>query len=261
MEQAEQMLFSFAGISSVLRTAILVGRPLFAGVCHDLITRAYVEPLAAEGGRLPSGRGLESRNKQDGQRSGRGRSPLCNRNPQYINMIKNTSLLLIGALVAATSTSSWALDKAEQASRGAVDERDRKFITEAAQGGLLEVFVGKLTEQKTQNAEIKRLGGMLVKDHGKANEELRKLAEARGVTVPMESDRKHADVFHKIATEEGEKFDRAFVSELDKAHREDIALFEKEASEGTDPELKAFASKTLPTLQAHESHIKAVEGK
>ena len=45
--------------------------------------------------------------------------------------------------------------------------------------------------------------------------------------------------------------DRAYISAMVKDHKEDIAEFEKEASSGSDPNIKAFAAKTLPTLKEH----------
>jgi putative membrane protein len=174
-------------------------------------------------------------------------------------MTKHTIIMAISAAFACAPL-SWAVDKAVKAAGGALDDRDRKFLTEAAQGGMFEVSAGKLTDDHTSNPAIKQLGGMLEKDHAKANDELKQIAQQRGATLPAEIDRKHGDIIHKLANESGDKFDKTFVGELDKAHKDDITLFEKESAETQDPQLREFANRTLPVLRSHQDHLRAEGG-
>ena len=46
-------------------------------------------------------------------------------------------------------------------------------------------------------------------------------------------------------------FDRVYMQDMSKDHRTDVAEFRREANRGADPDVQAFASKTLPTLEDH----------
>jgi predicted outer membrane protein len=46
-------------------------------------------------------------------------------------------------------------------------------------------------------------------------------------------------------------FHRAYIADLLKDHREVVAAFKREANAGQNPDIKEFASKTLPTLEEH----------
>jgi putative membrane protein len=169
--------------------------------------------------------------------------------------------MIVTAALCVTSPVLQAAENPTKANSGALDAKDRKFVTEAAQGGMQEVAVGKLATEKGTTPEVKKIGEMLVKDHSTANAELKKLATAKGVELPAELDREHSAVHHKLASQEGEKFDKEFVAAMDKDHKEDIAKFQAASKDLTDPELRAFAAKQLPVLEKHEQHVQMLEGK
>jgi putative membrane protein len=95
----------------------------------------------------------------------------------------------------------------------------------------------------------------MVDDHSKANDELMQLATTKGMAVPKEMKKIHRDMIDKLSKSSGAAFDKAYVDEMVKDHVKDVSAFRKEAKEGKDPEVKAWASKTLPTL---EDHLKMV---
>lgn len=66
----------------------------------------------------------------------------------------------------------------------ALSAQDKKFADAAATGGMMEVMLGQLASSNASNATVKSLGAMMVKDHGKANDELKKWASASGYTLP-----------------------------------------------------------------------------
>jgi putative membrane protein len=135
---------------------------------------------------------------------------------------------------------------------------DKKFVKEAAIGGLLEVELGKLAQEKGSSDAVKQFGQRMVTDHGKANEELKEAATKSGYTVPASLDSKHQSKIDKLSKLSGPDFDRAYVKDMVKDHQEDIRKFQAEADNGTDPQLKSFASKTLPVLQEHMQAIKDI---
>jgi putative membrane protein len=134
-----------------------------------------------------------------------------------------------------------------------VSRSDTKFMKEAAMGGMLEVELGRLAVQNAASDQVKQFGQRMVDDHGKANDELKSLAQAEGVSLPTELDAKHAREVQKFQKLTGAQFDREYMKMMVEDHHKDIKAFEHEAKRGDDPEVKAFADKTLPTLKEHLS--------
>ena len=104
----------------------------------------------------------------------------------------------------------------------------------------------------------KSIGEMMVTDHAKANANLTKVATAKGVKLPDKLDKKHAMMVDKMTKLSGKEFDTAYVSEMVEDHKKDVAEFEKAANELSDPDLKAFAKETLPTLKKHLEKIEQI---
>lgn len=128
-----------------------------------------------------------------------------------------------------------------------LDSQDRDFMMEAAKGGMAEVDMGKMAENKGQSADVKNFGKMMVTDHSKANRELMNLAQKKGLKL---------DTRHPMEKMSDTNFDQSYMDAMVKDHKKDIAAFEKEAQKGKDADVKAWASNTLPTLK---KHLKAAE--
>lgn len=144
------------------------------------------------------------------------------------------------------------------ANRMPLSKDDSMFVMKAAVGGMLEVQSGTTAQQNGMNGRVKNFGTMLVNDHTKANNELMAIASARGIIPPAElpaDKKKHLDDMAKM---KGKSFDSHFISMMTTDHKQDIADFEKQANSGTDPELKAFAAKTLPVLKMHLDSVQAL---
>lgn len=162
------------------------------------------------------------------------------------------------ALLAQTTTGTTADDRrtTASASGAGMDDAglariDRKFVEKAAIGGIAEVEKGKLATDKAASDEVKSFGKHLVDDHAKANDELKSVASGKGFTVPAETDAKQRAKMEKLSALSGTEFDRAFTKQMVKDHKATVRLFEKQAKRGQDPELRAFAEKTLPKLREH----------
>ncbi len=135
---------------------------------------------------------------------------------------------------------------------------DREFVNKAACGGMLEVKLGELAQQKASAADIKEFGRKMVDDHGKANAELKQLAQSKNITCPAELVGDEIKMCDKLTALSGDDFDKQYISCMIKDHKEDISDFEKEAKDGKDAETKAWAAKTLPTLKSHYELIQQV---
>ena len=163
------------------------------------------------------------------------------------------SSLKIHSLLAAAGVS---LVCGALAQGAAVPAPDRAFAEKAAAGGAAEVEGGKVAEQRASSDKVKQFGARMVQDHGKANEELKQIAGGKGLQLPSAPDAHHQQEMARLQKLSGAEFDRAYMDHMVKDHKKDIAEFRKQASSGKDPEIKAFAAKTLPTL---EEHLKMAE--
>lgn len=138
---------------------------------------------------------------------------------------------------------------------------DSKFVMMAAMGGMAEVEMGRLAAQKGASDEVRQFGQRMVDDHSKANEELMRVASSKGMTPPTTLDAKHQAAMQKLSALSGEKFDKEYVKMMVGDHKKDVSEFQKEASRGADPDIKAFAASTLPTLQGYLQMIQRINDK
>jgi putative membrane protein len=138
---------------------------------------------------------------------------------------------------------------------------DRAFVMEAGLGGLAEVELGRLAAQKGQSADVKKFGQRMVTDHSKVNAELEKLAASKGITLPKEMNAEQMAEHAKLAKLSGAEFDREYMTLMVADHDKDVAAFLDEAKDGSDPDIKSFAAKTLPTLQEHQRMAKEIKAK
>jgi len=148
----------------------------------------------------------------------------------------------------------------EQAGMGSLNSKDHDFIMEAAMGGLMEVELGRVAAQQGTSDAVKQFGQRMVDDHSKANTELMTLAQSKGITLPTALDDKHRNELTKLSAMTGAEFDRAYSKMMLSDHKKDVSEFEKQSTRGADPDLKAFATQTLPTLQEHLQMARALPG-
>lgn len=175
------------------------------------------------------------------------------------NLLNRLSAVALGALAAgcgaalaqSTTMPPPATAGASAARVDALSRGDRKFMEEAAHGGLAEVEHGKLAAQRASHPQVKEFAQRMVQDHVKANDELKTIAAARGITPPATLDRKHQRRMEKLRRLGGAEFDRAYMQQMVDDHKETVSLFEKQAKAGKDGDLKSFAIKTLPALNEH----------
>ena len=127
--------------------------------------------------------------------------------------------------------------------------KDKTFMTKAAKGGMMEVAMGKLAEQNGQSDDVKSFGKRMVTDHSKANDELKSIAQQKGIKLPTK--------------EPSEKWssDKAYMNMMVKDHEKDLAEFQAEAKDGSDPDVKNFADKTAKVVQEHLDLAKETQGK
>ena len=161
----------------------------------------------------------------------------------------------------------------------AVAAADMDFITRAAEGGMKEVEVGKLAQSRAADSNVKAFAERMVKDHGKANDELMTLAKSKGVSLPppattttdasRKPDRSAPGAGEPeargtsgsggpLAALKGAEFDRAYMTQMVADHEKAVQLFEQESTSGQDAEVKAWAAKQLPTVREHLTEAKSI---
>ena len=167
--------------------------------------------------------------------------------------MKNASQSLIAAAVvlAMAAAPAFAAQKKHAAAKKGSAPNDTTFVTNAAKGGLAEVELGKLATEKAASDQVKQFGQRMVDDHSKANDELKTLAQQKNITLPTDLDAKDKALRMRLTKLSGAPFDRAYMQAMLSDHKKDVNEFRVESTSGKDADIKAFASKTLPTLEDH----------
>ena len=133
----------------------------------------------------------------------------------------------------------------------ALSAADKTFASEAANGGLAEVQLGQLAEQKATSPQVKEFAQRMVKDHTQANQELMQIAKSEHLDLPTQLDAQHKSEMDRLRGMSGDAFDTAYMQHMVQDHRKTADDFQKQAQSGSDPGLKSFAQKYLPIIQQH----------
>jgi putative membrane protein len=173
-------------------------------------------------------------------------------------------LCAFGALVCsgvATAQQAKPADPPSAAKPVIKDVDDKQFVLEAASVGMAETELGRLAQKRGSSPEVKQFGAMMVKDHTAANKELKKIAAKKKFPLPTALSTEDKEHYEELAKLKGKDFDEKFMETMVKGHDKAIASFENVVEKGQDPDIKAWAEKTLPTLKAHKDHAKTTEKK
>ncbi len=128
---------------------------------------------------------------------------------------------------------------------------DAEFAVAAADGGMLEVALGKLAVKNGVSQTIKKLGAQMVTDHSKANKELKALAGEKHIVLPDNMSEKCQKKVSDLEEKKGKDFDKAYADLMVSDHKDDIDEFKKEAEKGNDAQVSGWAKNTIPVLEHH----------
>jgi len=164
-------------------------------------------------------------------------------------------LALMGQPALAQSQDKTQPPKQEQTSTGGAEQKlaqeDMEFAKKAAGDGMAEVKLGELAQKQADNDQVKQFGQRMVDDHGKANDQLKSIAEKKGVELPQDLPAEAQKAYDELKSKSGQEFDQAYTDMMVEDHHKAIDLFQQEAKSGKDADLQKFAEETLPTLQEH----------
>ncbi len=139
-------------------------------------------------------------------------------------------------------------------------ENDAEFMVEAAELDMMEIELGKIALNST-NAEVKAHGQMMIDEHTKAANEMKALAAAKGVTLPASLTEDGMEAAKKLRDKKAEDFNEAYIDMMVDNHEKAVTKFENNADRSDDPEIKAWATKTLAALRTHLEHSRALQEK
>ncbi len=155
------------------------------------------------------------------------------------------------------ASSGMATQQSSGASTGKISDRDEKMVKQIAESHLAEINAGKLAQDKASSDEVKSFAKKMVDDHTKALDDLKQLAQSKGVTLPTEPSREQMAQEKKLQALSGEKFDRQYLQQAgDRAHKETHRLLQRAASRAEDTDLKNYASKAVGTVETHQQMAK-----
>lgn len=167
-----------------------------------------------------------------------------------------------------TSLGCWALLAHQDASStsssqagasGSASMSDRAFVKEAAQGGMAEVKLGQLAQDRASNQMVKSFGERMVVEHATANDKLKEAASKASVQLPSDMSAKDKALYDRLSKLNGAEFDKAYAKAMVEDHTKDVSDFQREARSGRDQDIKMFAQRALPTLEEHLNHAKEME--
>jgi len=138
---------------------------------------------------------------------------------------------------------------------------EKEFMTNAARGGMMEVQLGNLAEQKASSNDVKQFGERMSTDHSQLGQKLQQLASNLNFTLPQELNPEQQNVVSRLEKLAGKAFDREYMREMVSDHVKDISEFERAASQVTNADIKQFASEALPTMRDHLKMAREIAGK
>jgi putative membrane protein len=161
-------------------------------------------------------------------------------------MKKACVLLIALVFVIGLSSHLFAQEKTEKK-----EVPDRGFMMYAARDGIFHVEAGKLAVQRGSSEGVKKFGQHAIDHHTQLNDELMQLATKKGVTLPKKMDKKEQEALDKLAKLSGPDFDKAYLEMEIKDHSKDLSAFQKEVKGGKDPDVKAWAAKSIEAIEEH----------
>lgn len=140
-------------------------------------------------------------------------------------------------------------------------EDDSEYLVKAAEVDMKEIEVSKLALTKSANADVKALATMMVAEHTKSLDELKKAATAKNISLPASLTEKGQDKYADLNDKTGADFDKAFTKAMVDGHEKMISEMEKASEKANDPDIRMWAANLLPSLRKHLDHAKMTKEK
>ena len=133
-------------------------------------------------------------------------------------------------------------------------EKEAQFLVNAAEINLEEIQLAQLAQQNGTTAHVKELGKMMETAYTKSQNDLTALAKTKMITIPTSPTDNALEAFKKLNEKSGTDFDKAYADLMVSKHKDAIATFEKASTDENDPDIKNWATTSLPDLRKHLDH-------
>lgn len=142
-----------------------------------------------------------------------------------------------------------------------VTTTDQLFVKNAYQSGLANARLGELAEGKSANADVKAFATRLIADEGKANAELRTLAETKGLSLVNSPSTVALANTRILEAKAGADFDKTFAAHMVNDRKRTVEIYDRAGTKTQDTDIRAFITKTLPTLKGHLAAAQTLQDK
>jgi len=139
--------------------------------------------------------------------------------------------------------------------------RNDNFVEKAASWGLMEVQLGKLAQEKGNSQDVKNFGEIMIREHSKANDEFKNIAQQNNIMVPAAMLDEHLEHIGELDKLSGSEFDKAYMKMMVEDHKEDVELFREAADSHENEEIRSWAEETLKTLKEHYQLAQEINNK
>ncbi|GAA4593175.1 hypothetical protein GCM10023194_56820 [Planotetraspora phitsanulokensis] len=164
------------------------------------------------------------------------------------------------ALVAIMSVALVGSASTHAATTPDVNEQDRTFLLEAHQGNLAEIKAGQLAQKQATTEAVRGMGARLIRDHEALDDEVRRVADKVGVTLPDEPSNEQQAALEQVSDKKGAEFDRAWTASQITGHRKTLAAVATELSNGSSEQVKQLARDAKPVVQEHLDLLESIQG-
>ncbi len=161
------------------------------------------------------------------------------------------------ALLAAVP--AWAQNASSTGSQ-TMSQQDKTFVHEAGAGGLAEVELGQLAEQKAADPAVREFGRWMATDHGFANKWLEAILREEHESAQPTLTAEQRQEKQRLEGLSGAQFDQQYIQHMVRDHEKTVPLFQKEAKEGHNTAIKSFAENLTPVLEQHLAEAKELAG-
>lgn len=132
-----------------------------------------------------------------------------------------------------------------------VSKRDTDFLRLAAEADMTTANLAQTAEARADSSQVKDFAKKLATDHTNDFAHLTEVAAKTGETIPRAIDKQDNREIATLDKSKGKAFDREFLSHQTAEHEKLLRAFRQEAEHGTNPDIKAYANKALPVMEAH----------
>lgn len=130
-------------------------------------------------------------------------------------------------------------------------QNDASFLTMAAEADMTTAHIGEEAEDRAATTGVKDFAKTLVQDHKSDYATLSELATKLGETIPKSVDTRDVHTIVALDHYKGKTYDHALLTRETEEHEKLIRAFKSEAENGQNPQIKAYASQTLPVIEKH----------